>query len=218
MAILLALAMVILGCPSLHAEVEVRLTGGRVSIRAASAPLADVLERLARTTGMRVVYDGPVPRQMLTATLEDRAPEEAVHSVLEGLGLNYAVVMDPSGVRVDQLLILGAATAVAQRSLPTPATPQRPPRPIPDPPAADEDDEDIMDEVMDQTGEEELDEATGGEPSPAEPSAAAPAPGMVQPPPPNYPASAFTPRLPLPTPPPSATPSPLATPKQPQDQ
>jgi hypothetical protein len=196
--------------------VEVRLTGERVSIRAASAPLAEVLERLARTTGMRVVYDGAVPRQTLTATLEDRAPEEAVHSVLEGLGLNYALVMDPSGVRVDQLLILGAATAVAQRSVPTPASPQRPPRPIPDQqPSEDEDDsEDMTDEVVDQTGEEEL-EALTAEPSPAEPSAA-PAPGIAGPRPPDYPASAFTPRLPLPTPPP--TPSPQATPKQPQDQ
>jgi hypothetical protein len=211
MAIRLALALVILGCPSLHAEVEVRLAGERVSIRAASAPLAEVLERLARTTGMRVVYDGPVPRQLLTATLENRAPEEAVHSVLEGLGLNYALVMDPSGVRVDQLLIFGAASAVAQRSLPTPATPQRPPRPIPDAPAADQD-EDIMDEVMDQSGEEELEAATA-ESSPAEPSAAAPAPGIAQPPPPDYPASAFTPRLPLPTPPPTPSPQPTPPPK-----
>jgi hypothetical protein len=216
MAIRLALALVILGCPALHAEVEVRLTGERVSIRAASAPLAEVLDRLARTTGMRVVYDGAVPRQMLTATLEDRAPEEAVHSVLEGLGLNYAVVMDPSGARVDQLLILGAASAVAQRSVPTPATPQRPPRPIPDqqPDEAEEDSEDIMDEINDQTGEEALEEATG-EPSAAEPSAV-PTPAVAGPRPPDYPASAFTPRLPVPTPPP--TPSPQASPKQPQDQ
>jgi hypothetical protein len=216
MAVRLAVALVILGCTSARAEVEVRLAGERVSIRAAAAPLAEVLERLARTTGMRVIYDGAVPRQTLTATLEDRAPEEAVHSVLEGLGLNYAVVMDPSGARVDQLLILGAASAVAQRSAPTPATPQRPPRPVPDPPAeAEEDDQDFMEEVMDETGEEELDAATGGEPAPSEPSAA-PAPGIAGPRPPDYPASAFTPRLPVPTPPP--TPSPQVTPKQqPQD-
>ncbi len=91
------------------AEVEVRAANGRVDVHATNSPVADILERLSRQTGMKVVYEGAPPRQLVTATLEGRTPAEAVLGVLEGLGLNYAMVMDPTGTNVQTLLMTGAA-------------------------------------------------------------------------------------------------------------
>lgn len=186
------------------------MAGDRVSVRAVSAPVAEILERLARTTGMRVVYDGPVPRQVLTATLEGYAPAAAVLSVLEGLGLNYALVMDPSGARVDQLLILGAAAPgpasprstppVARRGVPNPEpeSPEQLLEALQNEPESEESDPDELDELI------------------AQPAPEQPPPGPAGPRPPEYPSSSFTPRLPLPTPAPA--PSPQASPSSPQGQ
>lgn len=184
------------------------MAGDRVSVRAVSAPVAEILERLAHTTGMRVVYEGPVPRQVLTATLEERAPAEAVLSVLEGLGLNYALVMDPSGARVDQLLILGAAAAA-------PASPRSAPPvarrgvPVAEPEPPEELLESLQDEPdTEQAAEDELDGLI------TQPAPEQPPPEPARPRSPEYPSSSFTPRLPQPTPAPA--PSPQASPASPQ--
>ena len=48
------------------AEIDVRATaGGRVSLKVNAAPLSEVLDRLARQTGMKVVYDGAPPRALV---------------------------------------------------------------------------------------------------------------------------------------------------------
>ena len=101
------------------AEVAVRISGGRVDLTATAAPLADVLDRLARQTGMKVVYEGPAPRQLVTVSLHGRTPAETVLAVFEGLGLNYAMVADSTGAGVQTLMVAGAASAsVASSSSP----------------------------------------------------------------------------------------------------
>lgn len=189
------------------------MAGDRVSVRAVSAPVAEILERLARATGMRVVYDGPVPRQILTATLEARAPAAAVLSVLEGLGLNYALVMDRSGARVDQLLILGAVAPgasplssppVARRGLPI-VQPESP--------------EELLESLQEDPDPEQAESDEGDEfvaQPPDQPPPEPAGPRHPGPPPPNYPSSSFTPKLPQPTPAP--VPSPQASPPPPQRQ
>ena len=107
-----------------HAAAEVRLQarGAHLDLTATAAPLTDVLDRLARQVGMKVQYDGPAPRQLVTLTLRDRTPSEAVLAVLEGLGVNFALVWDPSGAQLQTLVIAGwAGTATAA------AAPRRPP-------------------------------------------------------------------------------------------
>jgi hypothetical protein len=106
---------VALGSP-LRAEVTVRAAGSRVDVTANAAPLADVLDRLARQTGMKVVYEGPAPRQLVTVSLLGRSPAEAVHDLLEGQGLNYALLGDSSGTGVQTLLMTGQASSVASSS------------------------------------------------------------------------------------------------------
>jgi hypothetical protein len=108
-----AVAVVLLSLASsvASAEVAVRVSAGRVDLTATAAPLADVLDRLARQTGMKVVYEGPAPRQLVTVSLHGRTPSETILAVFEGLGLNYAMIADATGASVQTLMVAGAASA-----------------------------------------------------------------------------------------------------------
>lgn len=133
-------------------EVQVRPNGARLDLIATAAPLQDVLARLAQQTGMKVVYDGTPPRTLVTVSLPQRTPVEAVLSLFEGLGLNYALATDRSGTKVDMLIISTAApgagtpsrTAVAPPPMPAVPDPRRllqRPQPAPDADRADEDEQ-----------------------------------------------------------------------------
>lgn len=132
-----------------------RVNGGLVEIQATAAPLQDVLSRLAQQTGMKVVYDGAPPRTLVTLTLARRTPPEAVLALFEGLGVNYAMIADRTGLRVDMLLVTGLSSPgtaspspsgrVGGAAAPAPppeqrARPQRPPANEAD--AEDEQDDD----------------------------------------------------------------------------
>lgn len=186
--------------PPVRAGVDVTVSGDRVHVRASRASLGDVLDVLARRTRMKVVYDGARPSALVTVELRDRTPAEAVLGVLEGLGVNYALVMDDTGTEVETLMIVGGSSAPPPRAAARPA-----PRPVPDeqpePPPEPED-------VDERRAAPEAKEAV---PEPAKPT----------PPPfgPLNPAgsiSPFAPGLPVaptrpaasPTPAPNATPSP----------
>jgi hypothetical protein len=187
------------------AEVTVRLSGAHVDLTATAAPLADVLDRLARQTGMKVVYEGPVPRQIVTLSLHGRTPTETVLSVLEGLGVNFALVADPSGARVQTLVIAGTATAssspssaAAARSLSSPGArrpPGRPPETVD--PALEEFDEDPAPDEEAFSGLAPGEVADPAAPPVPDPTLANPAdPGPSVPPPggiPAPPTSAFSP-------------------------
>lgn len=96
--------------PEGHAGVDVHTVGGgRVDVRATAAPLSEVLDRLSKQVGMKVVFEGPPERQLVTATLVGRTPAEAVLGILDGLGLNYALSTDSTGQHVQTLLISGPA-------------------------------------------------------------------------------------------------------------
>jgi hypothetical protein len=131
--------------PPATAGIAVREFQGRVDVAAAAAPLADVLDRLARQTGMRIVYEGPAPRQLVTLSLVGRSPAEAVTAILEGQGLNYALVLDATATRVEKLLVTGVEASGASGSSPArqfpPSTIQPrhiPPEPEPDDPPVEE--------------------------------------------------------------------------------
>jgi hypothetical protein len=216
----LIVATLSLGASAASAEVMVRVSGDRVAVRATAAPLADVLDRLARQTGMAVVYEGPPPRQPVTVAFEGRSPTEAVLGLLEGQGLNYALVADPTGRHVATLVLSGAAgTGTMTASAPTPRFP-RVRRPFPVIPGAgpeaanprfsSSDAEPVEDEPF-LPDESAPDDASGAD-SPADsgralPGAAGSAP-TVGPSAPGsqgqtYPVSPFTPQAPavLPFPP-----------------
>lgn len=103
---LLALA---LAAPAKANSVVVRhAPNGRIDVDARNAPLADILDRIAQKTGMKLVYEGQAPRQRITLTLRARRPAEAVADLLQGQGLNYALVLDATATRVSELVVSGS--------------------------------------------------------------------------------------------------------------
>jgi hypothetical protein len=210
-----------------HAAAEVRLQvrGARLDLTATAAPLTDVLDRLARQVGMKVQYDGPAPRQLVTLTLRDRTPSEAVLSVLEGLGVNFALVWDPSGAQLQTLVIAGSAgtttAAAGQNRPPVEPAPRRtfgPPNPPGDAPEPGFEQEQEEPAAEGGSGVPETGAPAFGPPA-VDPNAAA-SPNTQQPPPQvvapqqQFPVSPFTPQPPMLSPPvqPSA---PAMTPSQP---
>jgi hypothetical protein len=121
---LIAAALALLAAP-VSAGVEVTAADGHVDVSAAQAPLADVLDHLARKTRMKVVYEGGAPRNPVTVELRGRTPAEAVLGVLEGLGLNYAIALDLSGTQVETLMIVGGGGMSSAPSSPASVRPAR---------------------------------------------------------------------------------------------
>ena len=123
-----ALVLLALAPAAVAADVVVRVSGGRVDLTATAAPLGDVLDRLARQTGMKVVYEGPAPRPLVTLSIQGRTPAEAVLSVFEGLGVNFVLLSDSTGAAVQTLIVAGASAAAAPASSATPSRPPAGPR------------------------------------------------------------------------------------------
>ncbi len=176
---LCALALSLSG-PSARAEVEVRVSGAQVELSAKAAPLAEVLDRLTRQTGIKLVYEGSAPRQLVTLSLRGRSPADTVLALLEGQGVNFALVADPTGSRPQTLMIAGlAGTGSAGGNRGTSPGPGRTPfPPTPEPPFVD--DQSIPDDLA-------LPSTRGEAITPPEPIEA-PAPA-ASPPPPSTPAT-----------------------------
>jgi len=102
--------------PPIQAQVTVRLRAGVVDVTARGAPLSEVLDALARPTGMKVVYDGPAPRQLVTVSLRERWPAQAVLDLLEGQGLNYVLVRDTAGTGVQSLVLVAVEDSPPPRA------------------------------------------------------------------------------------------------------
>ena len=115
-------AAAVLAAGLVHADTDVRRNGDKVDVHAATAPITEVLDRLARQTGMKVIYDGPQPRARVRLELTGVTPLQAVLSLMEGQGLNYALRMDATGTRIDTLLLVAGGGA----STPAPMSPPRP--------------------------------------------------------------------------------------------
>jgi len=121
---LAVLALVVLAASPAAADTEIRTVGDRVEVRAQGAPLAEVLDRLARQTGMKLVFEGPAPRGRVSFALPAMNPAEAVLAALEGQGLTYAMRFDPTGSRIEMLIVVSGGGASSSAS--AGATPPRP--------------------------------------------------------------------------------------------
>jgi hypothetical protein len=189
-----------------EADVEITAAGDRLDVSASGVPVSEVLAGLARRTRMKVVYEGTVPRAPVTVDLRGRTPAEAVLGVLEGLGLDYALVMDLSGTEVETLMIVGAGARSSTAGAPGPA---RSPRAAP-PPDPENEVEYVEQVEEERRGTEHVvldvpkaeDEAKPAPVGPVNPSSA-------------FPVSPFAPAAPLPTPVPAPTPSPNVNPNPP---
>ncbi len=188
------------------AEVQVRVNGALVDIQATAAPLQDVLARLAQQTGMKVVYEGAPPSTLVTLTLAGRTPTEAVLALFEGLGVNYAMMADRTGLRVDTLLVTGISTGSSSTAASRPGAPATPPPPPEQRARPQRPPNPLANEA--ETDEDQEDETARPSPPPRGPGPAQGGPGQ--------PVSPFTGTigpLTMPTaPPPAASPAPSPTP------
>jgi hypothetical protein len=96
---------------SVPAEVYVKAQKDRITVRAQREPLARVLAGIARETGLAVTYQSPAPNTLVSLTLENVTPQEAVMRLFEGQGLNYIFTLDPTQSKVAMLIITGGGTA-----------------------------------------------------------------------------------------------------------
>jgi hypothetical protein len=126
--------LLLLDAGGLAAQLDVRARGEKVSVHARAVPLWQVLDRLSQQTGMKVIYEGPRPAALITTTSETSSETELLTGLMEGLGLNYAFQTDPTGRRVQRLLV---GEAVPAPGVVASSRDQRPAslRPAPQPPA-----------------------------------------------------------------------------------
>src|SRR5215213_5249686 len=96
-ALLAACGILLTANAGVHADVQVKLRGGRMTVVAQNVPLHAVLDRMASQTGMKIIYDGPPPQQMVKLSLSERTPADALVDVLDGRGINFAVILNPAG-------------------------------------------------------------------------------------------------------------------------
>jgi hypothetical protein len=186
-------------------EVDVRISdAGRVSLRVTSAPLPEILDRLARQTGMKVIYDGAPPRTVVRGRQVDNAtPADAVANVLEGLGVSYALRLDATGAKVDTLLVLGATKSASAGSptVPRPSAPavRVPGLPMPLQPEEPDDEASVVEEAEDASEDARptgrVDEQREGLRRPAPPISMPGMPGL-----PTGPVGPLTMPTPVPTP------------------
>jgi hypothetical protein len=107
----LTVALLLLSGFPARADVKVSLKGGKMDIVATKATVKEILDRVASVTGMKVIYDGPVPVKAITKSVPDRTPANAVLGILEGEGINFAVILSQDGTKVETLLVTGPSKA-----------------------------------------------------------------------------------------------------------
>jgi hypothetical protein len=76
--------------------IDVTHLNGLVTIQCKDAPLSSVFERIEEATGIELTLEDEVKSKRLTANLVGLPVSMAVSRLLEGVGVNYIVMMDPS--------------------------------------------------------------------------------------------------------------------------
>jgi hypothetical protein len=118
-------AVLLLAAAPARSELDVQVRGTFVDVRAQRVSLQQVLDMLSQKTGMAIVYDTEPPQDMVSVDLRDVNVRSAVTQLLTGHGLTYALVMDPTGLRVNKLLLTHGGGGAVRAS--APPAPQPPP-------------------------------------------------------------------------------------------
>src|SRR5262245_23901498 len=111
---------------SVPAEVYVKAQKDRITVRAQREPLARVLASIARETGLAITYQSPAPNTLVSLTLENVTPQDAVMRLFEGQGLNYIFTLDPTQSKVAMLIITGGGTSARAATPSAHAAPNSP--------------------------------------------------------------------------------------------
>jgi len=99
------LSAVFLLAPPAAPRLEVSASDGRLTIRATATPLADILDEVARKTGMAVVFETARPRQPVTANIQSLPEEEAIARLLHGQPVSWGVKLSANRRRVERLVL-----------------------------------------------------------------------------------------------------------------
>lgn len=110
-----AFGLLVVAGPELLAADNVRVLGSCVEVRAAAAPLADVLRELSEETGFRLVVDGAPPRRPVDLDLSCRPVRDVVIALLEGSDVNYALRFDATGSGIETLMLIGSPSGSSKR-------------------------------------------------------------------------------------------------------
>jgi len=184
-------------------SVTVSRQGDRLDVAAQAMPLSEVIDAVAEKLGVPVEYEGAPPGIPVTLTLRDRTPAEAILSLLDGTGVDFALQFDASGQGVVRLLVHTSKEAGAARASrsPGPTPGRRPTRPTLTPPPVPEFPQ-PFDPALDPDEESDLedDDETAG-PAPSALTAPTPRPGRPVAAPLLFPGP-LVPAAPTPTPPP----------------
>jgi hypothetical protein len=101
-------AFLLVSHPSPAQPVEVTYLNGLVTIQCDDAALSSVFERIEAATGIELTLEDEVKAKKLSANLVGLPVSMAVSRLLEGAGVNYIVMMDPSDwERVDKIFVGG---------------------------------------------------------------------------------------------------------------
>jgi hypothetical protein len=165
------------------ADLYVKGQNERITVKASREPLARVLAGIARESGIAVVYQSPAPSHLVTISLDDVTPQEALIRLFDGQGLNYIFQLDATGSRVATLILAGTASA-STRSASSPSSHSAPvPTPVyneEEMPPEDEPEGD--EEVMEQPPPEEVIQPEQAEPEKNLSGSAWTPPGVMAPP------------------------------------
>ena len=132
--------VILLFASTLYADVKVE--GDRISVDLKSAPLTQVLDRLKTQTRIKLLIDDGIAGKTVSANFQNLPVAMALKKILEGTGINYAVLADadgqPQSVFIGGSAALGAppkrldSRPVGNRGVVTPVPPPPPP-PVPQP-------------------------------------------------------------------------------------
>jgi hypothetical protein len=136
--------------PSWAQPVSVVHDQGLLTVQCTNAPLSSVFESIRGQAGVELILEDEVKSTHLTANLTRIPVAMAIQRLLEGTGVSYIVMMDPSDWgRVGKVFVGGSGGAGAGRTARAP----RPPS-VPEPEPAD------TEEALGADGEEAFEEAT----------------------------------------------------------
>ena len=189
--------------------VEVTYLNGLVTIQCKDAPLSSVFERIEQATGIELTLEDEVKSKRLSANLTGLPVSMAISRLLEGVGVNYIVMMDPvDWGRVDKIFVGAGGGGPARTAGPVrgPAMPEEPEGPIEE--AFEDVPPESFEEGMDEMGDalypgleappEDMlnpDEFGAEDPEAFAPPGSSPLPDFL-PPAQSFPRSSFTPGLP----------------------
>jgi hypothetical protein len=114
-----------------RARAEVIASAGKVTLRAERTPVNQILDRLARASGMKLTYEGTQPQSLVSIDVENVTEVAAVVRLMEGLGISYVLQTDATGERVASLIVPGVVSGNGSRVAAS-ATGAAPPPPEPE--------------------------------------------------------------------------------------